>query len=127
MDVIVASLENACASVGGFVAGDTGVVAYQRFDGFRLCVSGVVACILSHYAFLHAIERIIAEPERVEKLQSVARSLRSALLAGDCPGLTTDADLGSPVVPIRLVSEGAAGTNSKLYETLPSTRDQKRI
>ena len=30
IDVICASLENACASVGGFVAGDTGVVAYQR-------------------------------------------------------------------------------------------------
>ena len=37
VDVIVASLENACASVGGFVAGDTGVVAYQR-----LMVSGYV-------------------------------------------------------------------------------------
>ena len=43
VDVIVASLENACASVGGFVAGDTGVVAYQRLMEFRLCVFGVVA------------------------------------------------------------------------------------
>ena len=33
VDVIAASLENAGASVGGFCAGDTGVVAYQRLMG----------------------------------------------------------------------------------------------
>jgi serine palmitoyltransferase len=33
VDVICASLEGAGASVGGFCAGDTGVVAYQRLLG----------------------------------------------------------------------------------------------
>jgi serine palmitoyltransferase len=117
VDVIVASLENACASVGGFVAGDTGVVAYQRLMGSGYVFSASLPPYLAT-ASLHAIERIIAEPERVEKLQSAARSLRSALVAGDCPGLTTDADLGSPVVPIRLVSEGAAGDEFKIIRDI---------
>ena len=117
VDVIVASLENACASVGGFVAGDTGVVAYQRLMGSGYVFSASLPPYLAT-ASLHAIERIIAEPERVEKLQSIARSLHSALVAGDCPGLTTDADPGSPVVPIRLVSEGAAGDEFKIIRDI---------
>jgi serine palmitoyltransferase len=124
VDVIVASLENACASVGGFVAGDTGVVAYQRLMGSGYVFSASLPPYLAT-ASLHAIERIIAEPERVEKLQMIARSLRSALIAGDCPGLTTDADSGSPVVPIRLVSEGAAGDEFKIIRDIAEYAREK--
>ena len=71
-----------------------------------MCFRRRCAALLSHGVFT-AIERIIADLKG-SRSYNVARSFRSALLAGDCPGLTTDADLGSPVAPIRLVSEGAA-------------------
>ena len=78
VDVICASLENACASVGGFVAGDTGVVAYQRLMGSGYVFSASLPPYLAT-ASLHAISRIEAEPAMVEKLHDAARRTRFLL------------------------------------------------
>ena len=113
VDVIAASLENAGASVGGFCAGDTGVVAYQRLMGSGYVFSASLPPYLATAA-AHAVRRISAEPRLVRSAQADAEVLRAAALAGDVPGLTTDADEGSPVVPLRLAVGAAAGDENAL-------------
>ena len=113
VDVIAASLENAGASVGGFCAGDTGVVAYQRLMGSGYVFSASLPPYLATAA-AHAVRRISAEPRLVARAQASAAALRDAALSGRVPGLTTDADPGSPVVPLRLAVGAAAGDENAL-------------
>ena len=108
VDVIAASLENAGASVGGFCAGDTGVVAYQRLMGSGYVFSASLPPYLATAA-AHAVRRIAAEPRLVARAAASAKALRDAVLAGQVSGLTTDADHGSPVIPLRLAVGAAAG------------------
>ena len=113
VDVIAASLENAGASVGGFCAGDTGVVAYQRLMGSGYVFSASLPPYLATAA-AHAVRRIAADPRLVARAAASARALREAVLAGGVPGLTTDADEFSPVVPLRLAAGAASGDETAL-------------
>ena len=80
VDVISASLENAGASVGGFCAGDTGVVAYQRLMGSGYVFSASLPPYLATAA-AHAVRRISAEPRLVARAQaSAARASRRRAL-----------------------------------------------
>ena len=105
VDVISASLENAGASVGGFCAGDTGVVAYQRLMG-----SGYVfSASLPPYLATAAAHAVRASP-RAEARWS-AQAARAGLRDARSPatsGLTTDAD-ELAVVPLRSPSAPPRG------------------
>jgi len=124
IDVICASLENACASVGGFVAGDTGVVAYQRLMGSGYVFSASLPPYLAT-ASLHAINRIEAEPAMIGKLQDAARRIRSALISGDIPGLTTDADADSPVLPVKLCAGVGSGDENIILHRIAARMRSK--
>lgn len=126
VDVICASLENACASVGGFVAGDTGVVAYQRLMGSGYVFSASLPPYLAT-ASLHAISRIEAEPALIEKLTSAARRIRSALISGDIPGMTTEADADSPVIPIKLSAGVGSGDENMLLHRIAARMRSKGV
>jgi|UniRef100_A0A7S0KN70 serine palmitoyltransferase len=126
VDVICASLENACASVGGFVAGDTGVVAYQRLMGSGYVFSASLPPYLAT-ASLHAISRIEAEPAMIEKLNDAARRIRSALISGDIPGMTTEADADSPVIPIKLSAGVGSGDENMLLHRIAARMRSKGV
>jgi serine palmitoyltransferase len=122
VDVIAASLENAGASVGGFCAGDTGVVAYQRLMGSGYVFSASLPPYLATAA-AHAIRRVSAEPRLVERAQASAAALRDAALSGRVPGFTTDADACSPIVPLRLaVGASVADENALLADVAARAR-----
>ena len=122
IDVISASLENAGASVGGFCAGDTGVVAYQRLMGAGYVFSASLPPYLATAA-AHAIRRVSAEPRLVERAQASAAALRDAALSGRVPGFTTDADACSPIVPLRLaVGASVADENALLADVAARAR-----
>ena len=124
--VIAASLENAGASVGGFCAGDTGVVAYQRLMGSGYVFSASLPPYLATAA-AHAVRRIAAEPRLVARAAASAQALRDAVLAGRVPGLTTDADELSPVVPLRLAAGAAAGDQNALLAEIAKRARAKGV
>jgi serine palmitoyltransferase len=126
VDVIVASLEGAGASVGGFCAGDTGVVAYQRLMGSGYVFSASLPPYLATAA-AHAIKRVSADPGLVERAQISAAALRDAALSGRIPGFTTDADAGSPVVPLRLAAGGGAGDENALLADIAARARQRGV
>ena len=126
VDVIAASLENAGASVGGFCAGDTGVVAYQRLMGSGYVFSASLPPYLATAA-AHAVRRIAAEPRLVARAAASAQALREAVLAGRVPGLTTDADELSPVVPLRLAAGAAAGDQTALLAEIAKRARAKGV
>ena len=126
VDVIAASLENAGASVGGFCAGDTGVVAYQRLMGSGYVFSASLPPYLATAA-AHAVRRIAAEPRLVARATASAQALRDAVLAGRVPGLTTDADELSPVVPLRLAAGAAAGDQNALLAEIAKRARAKGV
>jgi serine palmitoyltransferase len=126
VDVIAASLENAGASVGGFCAGDTGVVAYQRLMGSGYVFSASLPPYLATAA-AHAVRRIAAEPRLVARAAASAQALRDAVLAGRVPGLTTDADELSPVVPLRLAAGAAAGDQNALLAEIAKRARAKGV
>ena len=126
VDVIAASLENAGASVGGFCAGDTGVVAYQRLMGSGYVFSASLPPYLATAA-AHAVRRIAAEPGLVARAAASARALRDAVLSGRVPGLTTDADELSPVVPLRLAAGAAAGDQNALLAEIAKRARAKGV
>mmetsp|Transcript_15376 Transcript_15376/g.37231 ORF Transcript_15376/g.37231 Transcript_15376/m.37231 type:complete len:997 (+) Transcript_15376:181-3171(+) len=126
VDVISASLEGAGASVGGFCAGDTGVVAYQRLMGAGYVFSASLPPYLATAA-AHAIRRMSAEPRLVERAQASAATLREGVLSGSIPGFTTDADEGSPVVPLRLAAGGGAGDENALLAEVAARARRRGI
>ena len=126
VDVITASLEGAGASVGGFCAGDTGVVAYQRLMGSGYVFSASLPPYLATAA-AHAIRRVSAEPRLVAQAQASASALLEAALSGRIPGFTTDADAGSPVVPLRLAAGSSAGNEINLLAQIASRARSRGI
>jgi serine palmitoyltransferase len=124
VDVICASLEVACGSVGGFVAGDTGVVAYQRLMGSGYVFSASLPPYLAT-ASLHAICRIEAEPAMIDKLRDAARRIRSALVSGEIPGLTTEADAESPAIPVKLCAGIGSGNENLLLHRIAARMRSK--
>ena len=126
VDVIAASLENAGASVGGFCAGDTGVVAYQRLMGSGYVFSASLPPYLATAA-AHAVRRIAADRRLVAKAAASGKALRDAVLSGRVPGLTTDADECSPVVPLRLAAGAAAGEENALLADIAKKARAKGV
>jgi hypothetical protein len=84
--------------------------------------------LLSIFAFNFNLRRYIkAEPRLVERAQASAAALREAVLSGRVPGFTTDADAGSPVVPLRLAAAGGAGDEVALLAEVAARARRRGI
>ncbi|KAK3259831.1 Serine palmitoyltransferase 1 [Cymbomonas tetramitiformis] len=101
VDVIVASLEGAGASVGGFAAGASGVVNFQRLMGSGYVFSAALPPYLAT-ASSYALEVVQTQPQRLALLRESSLSLWEVLQK--VPGLCTTASQGSPVLPVRLAA-----------------------
>ena len=99
IDCIAASLEGAGASVGGFAAGATGVVGYQRLMGAGYVFSAALPPYLATASSM-ALSVLEQEPERLQRLRDNTAYLRATLQ--NIPGVVTTADPLSPVLPLRL-------------------------
>ncbi|KAF8384137.1 sptl-1 [Pristionchus pacificus] len=86
VDLVMASLENAIASTGGFCAGRSFVVGHQRLSGLGYCFSASLPPLLATAAN-EALTMIKEDPGRVHRLQDRSRALHAGL---------TEALKGSP-------------------------------
>ncbi|CCD65324.1 Serine palmitoyltransferase 1 [Caenorhabditis elegans] len=71
VDMVMASLENALASTGGFCVGRSYVVGHQRLSGLGYCFSASLPPLLATAAS-EAISIIDEEPSRVQKVTEMA-------------------------------------------------------
>ncbi|PAV87700.1 hypothetical protein WR25_03739 [Diploscapter pachys] len=78
VDMIMASLENAVASTGGFCVGRSYVVGHQRLSGLGYCFSASLPPLLATAAS-EGIKMIDEEPGRLERLQRLAREAHEKL------------------------------------------------
>lgn len=78
VDMIMASLENAMATTGGFCAGRSYVVGHQRLSGLGYCFSASLPPLLATAAS-EALRIIRSEPERLKRLHENAISLHNGL------------------------------------------------
>lgn len=78
VDMIMASLENAVASTGGFCAGRSFVVGHQRLSGLGYCFSASLPPLLATAAS-EALRIMDAEPERFERLHASCKALHLGL------------------------------------------------
>uniref|UniRef100_A0A7E4WCC0 Serine palmitoyltransferase 1 n=1 Tax=Panagrellus redivivus TaxID=6233 RepID=A0A7E4WCC0_PANRE len=97
IDMIMASLENAFATTGGFCAGRSYVVGHQRLSGLGYCFSASLPPLLATAAS-EAIRIIQAEPDRLQRLQNNAIAFHKGLLeAVSGSGFAVQADANSPL------------------------------
>ncbi|CAO4368039.1 unnamed protein product [Caenorhabditis nigoni] len=71
VDMVMASLENALASTGGFCVGRSYVVGHQRLSGLGYCFSASLPPLLATAAS-EAIAIIDEEPDRVQKVTKMS-------------------------------------------------------
>ena len=97
VDVVIATLGGALASVGGFCAASREVVDHQRLSGAGYCFSASLPPFLA-VAASEALARLSSEgakengkekgeSSRLERVRARALALRSALLESPAPGL----------------------------------------
>ncbi|KHN85741.1 Serine palmitoyltransferase 1 [Toxocara canis] len=79
VDMIMASLENALASTGGFCAGRSFVVGHQRLSGLGYCFSASLPPLLATAAS-EGLRIMDAEPERFRRLRANCKVLHVGLL-----------------------------------------------
>uniref|UniRef100_A0A7I4Y7E9 Serine palmitoyltransferase 1 n=1 Tax=Haemonchus contortus TaxID=6289 RepID=A0A7I4Y7E9_HAECO len=80
VDMVMASLENAMASTGGFCVGRSYVVGHQRLSGLGYCFSASLPPLLATAAS-EGLRIIDEEPERVTRVQRLARAVHKGLEA----------------------------------------------
>lgn len=78
VDMIMASLENAMATTGGFCAGRSYVVGHQRLSGLGYCFSASLPPLLATAAS-EGLRIMKNEPERLKRLQENAIKLHAGL------------------------------------------------
>ncbi|KAJ7540676.1 hypothetical protein O6H91_10G026200 [Diphasiastrum complanatum] len=115
IDIIIAAMGNALASVGGFCSGSSKVVDHQRLSGAGYCFSASLPPFLAS-ASIAAVEIIQQDRERQKMLQENVAFLRRNL--SEIPGLTLGSDPLSPLVYLYLAkSSGSfAGDNAILQK-----------
>ena len=80
IDVLIGTMENSLASVGGFCAGPAWVVSHQRLSGSGYCFSASLPAYATTAA-MAAIDLIVAEPQRLAKLHQASKALSQSLKA----------------------------------------------
>ncbi|KAK6018521.1 hypothetical protein OSTOST_15887 [Ostertagia ostertagi] len=78
--MVMASLENAMASTGGFCVGRSYVVGHQRLSGLGYCFSASLPPLLATAAS-EGLRIIDEEPERVARVQRLAVAVHRGLEA----------------------------------------------
>ncbi|KAJ1362106.1 Serine palmitoyltransferase 1 [Parelaphostrongylus tenuis] len=78
VDMIMASLENALASTGGFCVGRSYVVSHQRLSGLGYCFSASLPPLLATAAS-EGLRIIKEEPDRVGRVQRFAVAVHHRL------------------------------------------------
>ncbi|KAK6036415.1 hypothetical protein COOONC_26080 [Cooperia oncophora] len=80
VDMVMASLENAMASTGGFCVGRSYVVGHQRLSGLGYCFSASLPPLLATAAS-EGLRIIDEQPERVVRVQRFAMAVHRGLEA----------------------------------------------
>lgn len=82
VDLIVGSMENSLASIGGFCVGSSFIVEHQRLSGLGYCFSASLPPLLASAA-IAALETIEQNPDLLKQLQDRSHWLQRALHASD--------------------------------------------
>ncbi|VDL80092.1 unnamed protein product [Nippostrongylus brasiliensis] len=80
VDMVMASLENAMASTGGFCVGRSYVVGHQRLSGLGYCFSASLPPLLATAAS-EGLRIIDEQPDRVNRVQRFAVAVHRGLEA----------------------------------------------
>merc|ERR1719454_836488 len=108
IDVLIGTMENSLASVGGFCAGPAWVVSHQRLSGTGYCFSASLPAYAT-CAALEALKQLEAQPQRLAQLAANSAALHAALVkhvAGCSPLVEVHADKASPVAHVALAHSG---------------------
>ncbi len=100
VDVWMGTLGKSLASCGGYIAGSAALIDILKFKapGFMYSVGAPPAIIAAAHA---ALEIMLAEPERVARVQAVGARLLAGLKS---VGVDTGTSLGAAVIPAMLGS-----------------------
>uniref|UniRef100_A0AC34F4P3 Aminotransferase class I/classII domain-containing protein n=1 Tax=Panagrolaimus sp. ES5 TaxID=591445 RepID=A0AC34F4P3_9BILA len=110
IDMIMASLENALATTGGFCAGRSFVVGHQRLSGLGYCFSASLPPLLATAAS-EALRILQNEPDRFQRLNNNSRRLHYGLketLKGSSFKV-----IGDDISPMQHVIFNSADDNTK--------------
>lgn len=100
IDLIMATLENALGSIGGFCVGTSYVVEHQTLAGLGYCFSASLPPMLASGAF-KALELIENNPGWIKRLGEKCQFAHQAF--GSLPGLVLQGDPLSPIKHLRLI------------------------
>ncbi len=113
VDLWMGTLSKTCCACGGYIAGSKDVVELLKFTSPGFVYSVGMSPVLAAAA-KRALEMMLAEPERVAKLQAVSREF---VRCARRKGLDTGAAEGFAIVPIMLGSSLLAGKlAARLFE-----------
>lgn len=113
VDLWMGTLSKTCCTCGGYIAGSKAVVELLKFTSPGFVYSVGMSPVLAAAA-KRALEMMLAEPERVAKLQAVSHEF---VRYAKEKGLDTGAAEGYAVVPIMLGSSLLAGKlATRLFE-----------
>lgn len=124
VDMVMASLENAIASTGGFCVGRSYVVGHQRLSGLGYCFSASLPPLLATAAneSLRIIEK---EPERVSMLQRFAVAVHRGLEAA-FEG-TNFAVQGEKLSPMKNIVYNGSDAETKLDKLVDKLFDEASV
>lgn len=105
VDIWMGTLSKTCCGCGGYIAGSAELVELLKFTSPGFVYSVGMSPVLAA-ASKKAIELMLAEPQRVEKLQRISKAFVSYAKER---GLDTGAAEGYAIVPIMLGSSLLAG------------------
>jgi 8-amino-7-oxononanoate synthase len=95
VDLIMSTFSKSFASLGGFIAGDEDVVHFVKHHGRSMIFSASIPPA-NAAAALAALDVLRSEPERVERLQSIALRMRQSYKALGFNTLSST----TPIIPI---------------------------
>ena len=110
IDLIMATLENALGSIGGFCVGTSYVVEHQTLAGLGYCFSASLPPMLASGAY-KALELIENNPGWIKQLGDKCHLAHQAF--GSLPGLVLQGDPLSPIKHLRLLNHQKLPRNAQ--------------
>jgi len=109
VDLIMSTFSKSFASLGGFIAGDADIIHYIKHNARSLIFSASIPAS-NAAAALAALEVIRTEPERVKRVNAIAKRMRKEL---GSMGFNVGQSV-TPIVPVII------GDNDKTFQTWKS-------
>jgi len=109
VDLIMSTFSKSFASLGGFIAGDADIIHYIKHNARSLIFSASIPAS-NAAAALAALEVIRTEPERVKRVNAIAKRMREEL---GSMGFNVGQSV-TPIVPVII------GDNDKTFQTWKS-------